>query len=94
VALLIFPLGIVLGWFVRPPRRAAVATQAVGFGAFVVLSLLWGFSDVEVSPLESIVLLFGTPVAGVLASWVSRWRLSRQPPADGKAGPPSASTAR
>jgi len=39
VALLIFPIGIVLGWFLRPPRRAEVVTQTVGFGAFVLLSL-------------------------------------------------------
>jgi hypothetical protein len=89
VALLIFPLGIVLGWFVRPPRRAAVATQGVGFCAFVALSFLWGFSGVEVSPLEPIVLLLGTPFAGVMASSVGRWRLSRRPPADGEAGRPA-----
>jgi hypothetical protein len=87
VALLIIPLGIALGWFLRPPRRAAVATQSVGFGAFVALSLLWGFTGAEVSPLEPIVLLLGTPVAGVLASSVSRWRLSRRPPSDHGAVP-------
>jgi hypothetical protein len=86
VALLIFPIGIVLGWFVRPPRRAAVATQAVGFGALVVLSLLWGFGDVVVSPLETLVLVFGTPLAGVLASSVARWRLYRRRPVDSNAG--------
>ena len=82
MGLLIIPLGIVLGWFLRPPHRAAVATQSVGFGAFVALSLLWGFTGVEVNPLEPIVLLFGTPFAGALASWVSRWRLSRRRPQD------------
>ena len=94
MALLIFPLGIVLGWFLRPPHRAAAATQSVGFGAFVVLSLLWGFTGVEVSPLEPVVLVFGTPLAGFLASWVSRRRLSRRPPPDEEAEPPTASTAR
>lgn len=82
MALLIFPLGVLLGWFVRPPRRAAVAVQSVGFGAFVVLSLIWGFTDVEVDPLEPVVLVFGTPFAGALASWVSRWRVSRRNPPD------------
>jgi hypothetical protein len=80
VALLIVPLGILLGWFVRPPRRAASATHAVGFGGFVVLSLLWGFTGVEVSPWEAMVLLVGTPLAGALASSVARWRVSRQSP--------------
>ncbi len=88
MALLIIPLGIVLGWFLSPPHRAAVVTQSVGFGAFVALSLLWGFTSVEVNPLEPIVLLFGTPFAGVLASWVSRWRLSRRPPPDRGAATP------
>jgi hypothetical protein len=49
--------------------------------AFVVLSLLW-VVDVEVRPLEAIVLLVGTPIGGVLASSVARWRLARRPPAD------------
>lgn len=78
MALLIIPLGVVLGWFLRPPRRAVVATQSVGFGAFVVLSLLWGFTAVAVNPFEPVVLLVGTPFAGALASWISRWRLLRR----------------
>jgi hypothetical protein len=78
VALLIVPLGVLLGWFVRPPRRAASATHTAGFGTFVLLSLLWGFTSVEVSPWEAMILLFGTPVAGALASSVARWRVSRQ----------------
>lgn len=81
MALLIFPIGIVLGWFMCPPRRAEVATYAVGFGAFVLVSLLWAGSSgrLEVSPWETVVLLFGTPVAGTLAAWVARWRFSRRP---------------
>ena len=79
MALLIFPLGILLGWLVRPPRRAEVATYVLGFGAFMVLSLLWAFiGGFMVSPLDGLVLLFGTPLAGALASWVARWRLSRR----------------
>lgn len=89
MALLIVPVGIVLGWFVRPPRRAAVATQTVGFGAFVLLSLVWGFTDIEVSPVEPLILLVGTPLAGAIASTVARWRLSRRSPddADGPGSP-------
>jgi hypothetical protein len=77
MALLIFPIGILLGWFVRPPRRAELATYALGFGAFVVLSLLW-VVGVEVSPFEAVVLLFGTPLAGAIASWLGRWRVSHR----------------
>jgi hypothetical protein len=88
VALLIIPLGILLGWFLRPPHRAAVATQSVGFSAFIALSLLWGFTGVEVNPLEPILLLVGTPFAGALASWVSKWRLARRPPPDNATAPP------
>ena len=94
MAFLIFPLGIAVGWFVRPPHRAAFATHTAGFGAFVVLSLVWGFTGVEVSPLEPVVLLLGTPFAGALASWVSGWRFSRRPPPDSGGGPPGASAAR
>jgi hypothetical protein len=78
MALLIFPLGILLGWFVRPPRQAEVATFALGYGALIVLSLLWGFIGFVVSPFDGLVLLVGTPLAGALASWVARWRLSRR----------------
>jgi len=79
VALLIFPLGILMGWFVHPPHRAEVATYAAGFGAFMVVSLLWAFiGDFVVRPFDGFVLLFGTPLAGALASWVARWRLSRR----------------
>jgi len=80
MALLIFPIAIALGWFVRPPGRAGTATYALGFGAFVVLSLLW-VVGLEVSPWETVILIVGTPVAGGLASWVGRWRLSRRPAA-------------
>jgi hypothetical protein len=78
VALLIFVLGILLGWFMRPPRRAEVATNAAGYGTLVVLSLLWGFIDLDVSPFDGLVLLLGTPLAGALAAGVARWRLSRR----------------
>jgi hypothetical protein len=78
VAFLIFPLGVLLGWFINPPRRAEFATYAAGYGAFTIVSLLWAFSSgrLVVDSLQSVVLLFGTPFAGALASWVGRWRLS------------------
>ena len=81
MALLIFPIGILLGWFLRSPRRAVVVTQVVGFGALLVLSLLWAFTSVEVSPWETLVLVFGTPLAAAVASLIGRWRLGRRPPA-------------
>jgi hypothetical protein len=76
MALLIFALGTVLGWFIRPPGRAALVTTAVGVGALAVLAVLW-LTGAEVSPLETIVLLFGTPIAAGLAFQVAQWRLSR-----------------
>ena len=85
MALLIFPIAVVLGWFVHPPRRAAVATYAVGSGVLVVLAILW-VVGLEVSPWETVVLLLGTPLAGALASWVARRRLSRRGSAANEAG--------
>jgi hypothetical protein len=82
MALVIFPIGLVLGWLVAPPRRAAFATHTIGFGAFVVLSLLWGFTSIQVSPWETVVLLVGTPFAGALASWVAQRRLTHRRRAD------------
>jgi ABC-type proline/glycine betaine transport system permease subunit len=76
MAILIFPIGVLLGWFIRPPRRAAVVTAAVGLGGlgfFVVL----GLNTEGVSPIEMAVLVLGTPVAAVLAFNVSKWRLAR-----------------
>lgn len=32
----------------------------------------------EVCPLETLVLIFGTPIAAVLAFLVARWRVSRR----------------
>ena len=93
MALLIIPVAIALGWLLPSPRRAAVATQTVGFGALVVLSLVWSFSDLAVSITDTFVLVFGTPVAGVLASWIARWRLSHGSRTRGDAGPPTASGA-
>ena len=87
---LVFLIGIALGWFVRPPRRAEVGTYTVGFGAFVALSLLWSFSSgrLQVSPFEPLVLVVGTPFAGALASWIARWRLSRRSPQNREQGSP------
>jgi hypothetical protein len=70
MALVIFALGTVLGWFIRPPGRAALVTTAVGVGALAVLAVLW-LTGAEVSPLETIVLLFGTPIAAGLAGLAS-----------------------
>jgi hypothetical protein len=77
MALLIFPLAIVLGWFVHSPGRAAAVTAAIGIGA-LALYLLLGVTGVVVSPLETTVLLLGTPLAAFLAFRVAQWRRSRR----------------
>ena len=77
MAILIFPIGVLLGWFIRPPRRAAVVTAAVGVVALVALAILWS-TGAEVSPIETVVLAMGTPVAAFLAFKVAEWRLSRR----------------
>jgi hypothetical protein len=77
MALLIFPLAIVLGWFVHSPGRAAAVTAAIGIGV-LALYLLLGVTGVVVSPLETTVLLLGTPLAAFLAFRVAQWRRSRR----------------
>ena len=77
MAILIFPVAVVLGWFIRPPRRAAAVTAVVGMGALVVLVVLW-LAGAEVSPLETIVLAIGTPLSAGLAHAVATWRDSRR----------------
>ena len=79
VALLIFPIGLVLGWIIRSPGRAAVATAAVGIVTLVVLGVLW-FDGEEVSPLETLVIVVGTPTAAAMAFKVAEWRRSRHTP--------------
>lgn len=77
MALLIIPIGMLVGWFVRPPIRAAWATTAVGVGALAVLAVLW-MSGVEVSPLETLVLIICTPLAALLALKIAGRRRSRE----------------
>ena len=77
MALLIFPLAIVLGWFIHPPGRAAAVTAGIALGV-LALYLLLGFAGVVVSPLETIVLLIGTPLAAFLAFRIAQRRLSRR----------------
>lgn len=78
MALLIFPIGLALGWFIAQPLRAAAVTGAVGVLALVMLVIL-GIRGSEVSPLESLVLIIGTPIAAALASAVARRRPTRRP---------------
>lgn len=77
MALLIFPIGVLLGWLIHSPRRAAAATGAVGAAALAVYLGL-GLTGVEVSPLETLVLVLGTPTAAALAHKIARGRLSRR----------------
>jgi hypothetical protein len=76
MALLILPIGVALGWFLRSPKRAAVVTAAVGVVALVVFGVL-ALSGAEVSPLETIALVICTPLATFLSVRVARWRISR-----------------
>jgi hypothetical protein len=74
---LIFLVGTTLGWFVHPPKRAAAVTVVIGL-ALLILYLALGLTGVVVSPIETIVLLLGTPLAAALAHRVARWRASRR----------------
>ena len=77
MALLILPVGALLGWLVRPPARAAWATGAIGVVALVVLGIL-AWSDVEVSPLETLVLVVCTPLSALMAFKIAQGRTSRR----------------
>ena len=77
MAILIFPIGVVLGWFIRPPRRAAMVTAALGLGALVVLVGLL-VAGAEVSPIEMAVLAIGTPLSAALAHAIAKWRDARR----------------
>lgn len=76
MAILIFPIGALLGWFVRAPRRAAALTAAAGLAGLVLFVVL-GLATEGVSPIESGILLLGTPIAAALAFRISTWRSSR-----------------
>lgn len=77
MALLIVPIGVLVGWLVRPAQRAAWATAAIGAAALVALVALW-IGDAEVSPIETAVLVLGTPIAAWLAYRVAAWRHVRR----------------
>ena len=77
MALLIIPIGVLLGWLVRPPQRAAWVTVAIGSVALVVLLALW-IGGAEVSPIETAVLVVGTPLAAWLAFRTATWRRVRR----------------
>lgn len=79
MAILIFPIGVVLGWLIRPPGRAAAATAAIGLTALAVLVVLWS-TGAEVSPLETLVLAVGTPISAALSLRIARWRLKSRTP--------------
>lgn len=75
MAVLIFPIGLLLGWLIRPPRRAAAVTAAVGIGGLAFVVIL-GLNSEGVSPIETVVLVLGTPIAAALAFKVSERRLT------------------
>ena len=77
MSLLIFPIGVALGWFVRPPARAAAASFAVGLAALLTIAGL-SLSGAEVNPLDTVVLMIGTPLAAALGLKLSQWRLERR----------------
>ena len=77
MAILIFPLALVLGWFIRSPALAAALTATVGITALVVLLIL-GSAGTEISPLEVLVLVVGTPPGAFIAFRLAGWRVSRR----------------
>lgn len=74
MTLLIFPLGVLFGWFIRPPQRAAIVTAVVGGIGFVVMLFLM---TAGASPLMTMILGVGTPIASWMAFAISRGRVAR-----------------
>jgi hypothetical protein len=75
MAILILPIGVALGWYIRRPGRAAAVTAAVGLVGLAVLGVL-ALTGAEVSPLETFVLILATPISAVLALKIAQWRRS------------------
>jgi len=73
MAILVLPLGLIIGLIVGDERRARIATLVVGLATFLALAII-AIAGVEVSPLEVLVLLVGTPIAMWLASVGARLR--------------------
>jgi hypothetical protein len=55
---------------------AATVTIPIGLATLVVLGLFW-LAGVMVSPLETLVLAFGTPLSAMLAYRIVTWREER-----------------
>ena len=70
VALLILPIGLALGFILGRARLAAGITLVIGASAVVA----YWVSGFEVSPIESAILLVGTPIAMWLAKWAAERR--------------------
>ena len=77
MALLIFPVGLLAGWILQAPRWAATVTAVIGVATLVVLWFL-SLSGAMISPLETLVLVAGTPLSATLAYRIARWRGERR----------------
>ncbi len=73
MALLILPIGLVLGWILGKARLAAIVTLVIGAAALVAY-LISGTQGVEVSPWETVILIVFLPVAMWLAKWAAERR--------------------
>jgi hypothetical protein len=77
MALLMLPLGLIIGLIVADEIRAFIVTLVIGLTAVSVLFIV-ALAGVEVSPLEVGVLLVGTPIA----MWLARLGVRLRHPAD------------
>lgn len=73
MALLILPLGLVIGLIVADGRRAGFLTLVIGLAALLALGIA-ALRGVEVSPWETLALVVCLPLAMLLASWGARVR--------------------
>jgi hypothetical protein len=70
MALLILPIGLVLGYILGNARLAPIITLVVGALAL----LAYVVSGVDVSPFEALILIVCTPVA----MWLAKWGAARR----------------
>ena len=73
MALLILPIGLIIGLIVADARRAMIVILVIGLFALLALGI-FALAGVEVSPFETLALLVCLPLAMLLARFGAQRR--------------------